>query len=361
MWHSDDEDSSRASAGGQQPKNAFRGGHMQQLFRFASVVKAGLLGLGLTLGVATQAVAQAWPTLKPITIIVPYAAGGGADFVIRLIADDLTKRLNQTIIIENRGGANGTIGAAAVARAAPDGYTYMLIPSGPMVNAKLLSEGLPYNPDTDFTAVMKVVFSPIVIVTSKDVPAKNLKELVAYAKANPGALNVGNSGPNSTQELTTLMFAGGTGIEVTRVPYKGSGQVVPDLLANRLQMMIDFPSTYMSHEKAGAVRILATFNPTRIEAYPDLPTIAESGFPEVPAWQGWFGLFGPKGLPEDIRAKFAAAVTAYLTTPEAKAKLANGGYIPTPEGPESVNAFLKSETEALTKVIAKFGLKKQPL
>jgi len=334
---------------------------MYQSFRFASVVKAGLLAAAMTLGVVGQAAAQAWPTVKPITIIVPYAAGGGADFVIRLIADDITKRLNQTIIIENRGGANGTIGANAVARAAPDGYTYMLIPSGPLVNAKLLAEGLPYNPDTDFTPVMKVVFSPIVVVASKDVPAKNMKELVAYAKANPGALNIGNSGPNSTQELTSMMLAGGTGTELTRVPYKGSGQVVPDLLANRLQLMIDFPSTYMAHEKAGAVKILATFNPTRIEGFPDLPTMAEAGFPDVPAWQGWFGLFGPKGLPEDIRAKFAAAVTAYLNTPEAKAKLASGGYIPTPEGPESVNAFLKAETEALTKVIARFGLKKQPL
>src|SRR6478736_454843 len=228
---------------------------MYQSFRFASVVKAGLLAAAMTLGVVGQAAAQAWPTVKPITIIVPYAAGGGADFVIRLIADDITKRLNQTIIIENRGGANGTIGANAVARAAPDGYTYMLIPSGPLVNAKLLAEGLPYNPETDFTPVMKVVFSPIVVVASKDVPAKNMKELVAYAKANPGVLNIGNSGPNSTQELTSMMLAGGTGTELTRVPYKGSGQVVPDLLANRLQLMIDFPSTYMAHEKAGAVKI----------------------------------------------------------------------------------------------------------
>jgi tripartite-type tricarboxylate transporter receptor subunit TctC len=333
---------------------------MQKSLRLASIVKAGLLAVGLTFGLVAQASAQAWPS-RAITIIVPYAAGGGADFVARLIADDVSKRLGQNIIVENRGGANGTIGAGAVARAQPDGYTFMLIPSGPLVNAKLLTEGLPYNPDTDFTTVMKVVFSPNVVVVGKDVPAKNLKELVAYAKANPGKINAGNSGPNSTQELLSMMFAAGTGIEITRVPYKGSGQILPDLLANRLQLMMDFPGPYMAHDKTGAVRILATHNATRLEAFPNLPTIVESGFPDVPTWQGWFGLFGPKGLPEDIRSRFAAAVGAYLNTPEAKAKLATGGYIPTPDGPDSIKAIMQKETEALTKLIAKYGIKKQAL
>jgi tripartite-type tricarboxylate transporter receptor subunit TctC len=325
-----------------------------------SLFAGAALAAALVLGLAAPASAQNWPT-RQITIIVPYAAGGGLDFVARLIADDLTKRLNWTVVVENRGGANGTIGAAAVARAAPDGYTFMMNPSGPLVNAKLLSEGLSYNPDTDFTPIMKLVYSPIVLVTNKDVPAKTLKDLVAYAKANPGALNVGNSGPNSTQELMSMMFASGTGIEITRVPYKGSGQILPDILANRIQLMLDFPAAYMGNVRSNDLRFLATLNATRLEAFPDVPTVAEAGFPEVPAWQGWFGMFGPKGLPDAIRERVFKEISTFLNSPEAKQKLATGGYLPTPEGPESALKLMQGETEALTKLIHKYNINKTAL
>lgn len=332
------------------------------MFRNAltSLFAGAALAAALVLGLAAPATAQSWPT-RQITIIVPYAAGGGLDFVARLIADDLTKRLNWTVVIENRGGANGTIGAAAVARAQPDGYTFMMNPSGPLVNAKLLTEGLSYNPDTDFTPIMKLVYSPIVLVTNRDVPAKTLKDLVAYAKANPGALNVGNSGPNSTQELMSMMFASGTGIEITRVPYKGSGQILPDILANRIQLMLDFPAAYMGNVRSGDLRFLATLNATRLEAFPDVPTVAEAGFPEVPAWQGWFGMFGPKGLPDAIRERVFKEISTFLNSPEAKTKLAAGGYLPTPEGPESALKLMQGETDALTKLIQKYNIKKTPL
>ncbi len=265
--------------------------------------------MALSLGVCQRSLAQTWPE-RQITLIVPYAAGGGLDFVARLIADDLTKRLNWTVVVENRGGANGTIGAAAVARAQPGGYTFMMNPSGPLVNAKLLSEGLSYNPDTDFTPIMKLVFSPIVLVGNKDLPA-TLKEVVAYGKANPGKLNFGNSGPNSTQELTSMMFASGTGIEITRVPYKGSGQILPDILANRIQLMLDFPAAYMGNVRSNDLRFIATLNPTPLAALPGVPTMAEAGFPDVPAWQGWFGMFGPKGLPDAIRERVFKEISTY--------------------------------------------------
>lgn len=331
---------------------------------FRTVLKSLFAGAALAavlvLGLAAPASAQNWPT-RQITIVVPYAAGGGLDFVARLISDDLTKRLNWTVVVENRGGANGTIGAAAVARAQPDGYTFMMNPSGPLVNAKLLSEGLSYNPDTDFTPIMKLVYSPIVLVTNKDVPAKTLKELVAYAKANPGALNVGNSGPNSTQELMSMMFASGTGIEITRVPYKGSGQILPDILANRIQLMLDFPAAYMGNVRSNDLRFLATLNATRLDAFPDVPTVAEAGFPEVPAWQGWFGMFGPKGLPDAIRERVFKEISTFLNSAEARQKLAAGGYLPTPEGPDSALKLMQGETEALTKLIQKYNIKKTPL
>ncbi len=325
-----------------------------------SILRSGLCALALTLVFVSAAFAQAWPS-RPITFVVPYAAGGGLDFVARLIADDLTKRLNWTVVVENRGGANGTIGAAAVARAAPDGYTFMMNSSGPLVNAKLLSEGLSYNPDTDFTPIMKLVFSPIVLVTNKDMPAKTLKELVAYGKANPSKLNFGNSGPNSTQELMSMMFASGTGIEITRVPYKGSGQILPDILANRIQLMLDFPAAYMGNVRSNDLRFVATLNATRLEAFPDVPTVAEAGFPEVPAWQGWFGMFGPKGLPDAIRERVFKEISTFLNSPEAKAKLAASGYLPTPEGPEAALKLMQLETDALTKLIQKYGIKKTAL
>lgn len=328
--------------------------------KMKSFVASGAFAFALSAGVVADASAQAWPS-RPITLIVPYAAGGGADFVSRLIADDLTRRLGWTIQVENRGGANGTIGSAVVARAAPDGYTIMLIPSAPMVNATLLSEGLTYDMHKDFTIIGKVVYSPIVVGVNKDVPVKTLKELVDLAKARPGSLNVGNVGPNSTAELLSMMFMSGTGTELTRVPYKGSGQLVPDFLSNRLQVVMDFPGPYAAHVKSGDVRFLATFNDKRLEGYPDLPTLAEAGFSQVPNWQGWFGLFAPRGLPEDIRARIAREVNAWLATPEAKEKLATGGYIPTPEPPEAVRALMQNETAALSKLIEKYNIKKTPL
>lgn len=328
-----------------------------------SVLRTGFCAvagaLALTLSVVGTAHAQAYPN-RQITFVVPYAAGGGLDFVARLIADDLTKRLGWTVVVENRGGANGTIGAAAVARAAPDGYTFMMNPSGPLVNAKLLSEGLSYNPDTDFTPIMKLVFSPIVLVSAKELPA-TLKEIVAYGKANPGKLNFGNSGPNSTQELTSMMFSGGTGVEITRVPYKGSGQILPDILANRIQLMLDFPAAYMGNVRSNDLRFVATLNPTRLEAFPNVPTMAEAGFPDVPAWQGWFGMFGPKGLPDPIRERIFKEISTFLNSPAAKEKLATAGYLPTPEGPEAALKLMKGESEELSKLIQKFGIKKLPL
>lgn len=328
--------------------------------RFASMLKHAVVAGAVMFGLSAAASAQNWPS-RNITVVVPYAAGGGADFVMRLIADDLTKRLGWSIVIDNRGGANGTLGAAAVARAAPDGHTFMIVPSGPVVNAKLLSEGLTYNPDTDFTPVMKVVFVPNGVIVGKDVPAKTLKEFVAYAKANPGKINAGTSGSNSTQDLLSIMFAAGTGVEIAQVPYKGTGQMLPDLVGNRLQVIFDALGPYLALAKSGDVRILATHNPTRLETLPDVPTIVESGFTEVPTWQTWFGIFGPKGLPEDIRARFANEVAAYLNTPAAKEKLAGAGYVAMPEGADVIRSLMQRETEALTKVIEKFGIKKQPL
>jgi tripartite-type tricarboxylate transporter receptor subunit TctC len=153
----------------------------------------------------------------------------------------------------------------------------------------------------------------------------------------------------------------GTGAELTRVPYKGSGQLLPDFLSNRLQIVMDFPGPYTAHLKNGNVRFLATFNDKRLEGFPDLPTLTEAGFSQVPSWQGWFGMFGPRGLPEDIRARIAREVNAWLATPEAREKLASGGYIPTPEPPEAVRALMQNETEALSKLIQKYNIKKTPL
>ena len=316
----------------------------------------GAVAFGMAMvGAAPAAAQDDWPQ-RSVTLVIPYAAGGGADFVARLIANGIEEELGESVVVESRPGASGVIGAQFVAQSEADGYTVMLSPAAPLVNAPLLNDNVPYDPQADLEPLMKLVVSPIMVLVSGDVEAENLEELVALARENPGEIAIGNSGAGSTQQLLSLMFQGGTDTELNLVSYTGSGEIVPDLLAGRLDMMIDFPSPYSGYFESGDVRVLATLNDERLDLFPDVPTVAEAGFPEVPAWSGWFGLFGPDGIPQEVQDKLTSAISTYLESEEAQERLATAGYSVDVGSAEELEALMSREREILTGLVDEYGL-----
>lgn len=300
------------------------------------------------LATAGSAMAQAWPTAKSINIIVPYGAGTGVDLVGRLLADGIGQRINQQILVENRPGAGATIGAAAFAKAAPDGYTFMVTGASPVVNAPQLYRQLSYDP-TKFTPIGMVMSTPIMIIVSADTKVNNLQELIALAKAKPGTVAAGDIGAGSTHQLLDLILEQVAGIKLNHVSYKGSPMM--DLVAGRINVMLDYPGQYAPHVKDGKVRILANLDSKRAKNYPDIPTMAEAGVPGYPDWLGWFAVYAPAGTPADIVTKMNAALNDYLKSPEAAQKFAVVEYIPAPSTPEEVTKKTDHETAVLSKII----------
>ncbi len=308
-----------------------------------------LLGLLLlVLGFAGKGFAQEWPS-KSITVVVPYAAGGNADSVARLLAQELSRRMGQPVLVENRAGVNGNVGTAAVARAAPDGYTLLLTPQNPIVNSKLLYKSLPYDPDRDLTPIMKLVESPFAIMAY---PAKypDLQSLIASAKAHPGQLNAAITGSGSSGHLLTLMVEAATGVRFNYVPYKGSGQVVTEIMTGRIDLAVDYPSSYVGQIKSKGVSVLATLGKARSPFLPDAPTMQESGFPPVDG-VGWFGLLGPAGLPGALVDRLQRAFSEALHVPEVKARLGELGYTVVPGTPAELRALMTAESNRLEAVI----------
>lgn len=312
------------------------------------IMRVGAAIAALGLASAGPAAAQAWPTAKQITIIVPYGAGTVTDYVGRLIGDFLSKKLNQQVIVENRAGAGATIGANAFSKAAPDGYTLLVTGPSPIVNAPLLYKTLSYDP-TKFVPVTMLMESPIMVVVNNDVPAKNMKELIAYAKANPGKLNAGETGNGSTHQLLHLILEKAAGIDLNLVSYKQTP--ILDLVAGRIDMILDYPGAYRGHVADGKIRILANLDKKRAKDWPNVPTISEAGLPEYPDWLGWYAVYAPEGTPADIVNKLNAAIGEYLKTPEAAEKFAVQQLIPKWSKPEDVTAQTNHETKVIGAII----------
>lgn len=307
----------------------------------AALVAVGLFAMG-------SASAQNWPS-RTITFIVPYPAGTGADFLGRVLGEAVSKKLNQTVIVENRAGAGATIGTNAFAKSAPDGYTFLVTGPSPIVNAPLLYKQLSYDP-TKFVPISMVMESPIMVVVNNDVPAKNLKELVDYARANPGKLNFGETGAGSTHQLLDLIFKSAAKTDVNLVSYKTVYPMM-DLIAGRIDVMLDYPGMYTAHVREGKLRILANLNTQRHKTYADVPTTTEAGLPEYPGWLGWFAVFAPQGTPPNIIKTMNEAITEYLKTPDAAQKFSTQDFIPWPSTPEEVTKKMQHETSVLSKVI----------
>jgi tripartite-type tricarboxylate transporter receptor subunit TctC len=303
----------------------------------------GLVALSLLSGAAGRsAQAQArWVPDKPLRIVVPFAAGGSTDVTARLVAQALGERLGQTVVVDNRAGAGGNIGAEVVARAEPDGYTLLLATSSTNATNAALYKRLPFNPVKDFTPISQIAFVPNLLVVNPDLPVKSIAELVAYAKARPGALNYGSGGAGSSLHLAAAVFAARAGIEMVHVPYRGGAPVAADLLAGKIQLSFSPLVEVLQQVRAGKLRPLGVTTARRSALLPDVPAIGEV----IPGYEValWNGIMGPAGLPAPVVARLAAELVAAIASPEMRAKLAEQGSEPVGSTPQDFAAFVAAE------------------
>lgn len=314
---------------------------------------SGVVAGALTAVVALPVAAQGYPT-KPVRMIIPFSAGGAADVPGRIVTQKLGEVFKQQVLVDNRPGAGSTIGADAAAKAAPDGYTIFMISNTHFVSAALHKK-LAYDSLNDFTPVTQITSAPNVLVVHPSLPAKSVKELIALAKARPGQIDYASSGNGSTQHLTGALFASMAGINMTHIPYRGSGPVTSDLLGG--QVMVAFPGIagMLPHIKTGKLRPLGVTGGKRSPELPNVPTIAEAG---VKGYEmvAWFGVAGPKNLPRDIQMKLHGDLLRVLKTPEMSKSLQAVGQEPAwQDSPEKFFDFMKIESAKWAKVVKASG------
>jgi tripartite-type tricarboxylate transporter receptor subunit TctC len=318
--------------------------------------RVALFAAALTVAgfISNSADAQDWPS-KPVTVIVPFAAGGTTDIVGRMVAQALSEKLHARFIIENVGGAGGNLGAMNAAKAAPDGYTIFMSTVAHAMAPGIYST-LSYNFEKDFEPVTIVGTVPNILVVNPSVPAKSVQELIAYIKANPGKLNYGSAGVGSTEHMSSALFASMTGGDIVHVPYRGGAPMMADLVANHIQMSIETSAAATPFIKGGQVRALAVSPAKRSALFPDLPTIAESGLAgyDVSTWYGWLL---PKGTPESIRNKLYAALTEVLKQPDLVKRMADVGCETGGMPPAQFKTFIHTETEKWVALAHKAGIK----
>jgi tripartite-type tricarboxylate transporter receptor subunit TctC len=307
------------------------------LFRkllLATAVSAAALLPGL-------ATAQAFPT-KPLKIVVPFAAGGSADAMARILAQGMSAQLGQPITVENRGGAGGIIGIDAVAKAAPDGYTLGLGNATGMSAAQFMTDKMPFDSDKDLALLTLVVRVPEVLVANSKLGFNTAANLVSYAKANPAKLNYGSAGASSIIRLAVELFKVEAGVDIVHVPYKGIGPAVVDLLAGQVQVTIADVPAVLQHIRSGALKPLAITSAKRVPMLPDVPTTAEIGYPKVLS-DNWYGLIAPSGTPPEVQKRLHAAAVAALQDPQIAQQFLAQGALPAPGSPEDFRATHRDE------------------
>jgi tripartite-type tricarboxylate transporter receptor subunit TctC len=315
-----------------------------------------MLALAAMTAIISSAQAQdAWPT-KPIRLIAPFPPASTADVIGRVFGQKMSQRLGQPVVIDNRVGASGNIGADAIAKAAPDGHTIGIVTSSTHAVAVSLSSKLPYDPLKDFTPISMLANSPYVLVLYPGVPAKDIKELVALAKTKPGTLNYGSAGPASLAHLAGALFATLSDIQLTHVPYKSSAQSAVDLISGRLEMQFATIAPTLANIRANQLRALAVTGRKRSDALPDLPTMDEAGVRGYEATL-WFALVAPAGLPPAIAAKLNRETLDILNSTEMKEALAQQGLVPDASAPDALAAQIRGDIVKWRDVIAKTGIK----
>jgi tripartite-type tricarboxylate transporter receptor subunit TctC len=320
---------------------------MHSLARFATAIALATLSL--------HAHAQAWPS-KPIRYVVPFAAGGSTDIMGRTIAEKLSVALGQPVVVENKPGAGGGLGAGEVAKAAPDGYTIMGgTISTHAINASLYKD-LPYDPVKDFVAVTLIARVPNMLVVNNDVKAKDVAELIKLMKANPGKWSFASAGNGTSQHLSGELFKGMAGVEMQHIPYKGSPPALTDVMGGSVSMTFDNITTAWPLAKAGKLRALAVTTAKRSPVAPEVPTLAESGLPgyEVGSWQG---VFAPAGVPPAIVARLNTEIVKIINMPDVQKKIIELGAEPVGDTSEQFGAFVKTEVVKWGDVVKKSGAK----
>jgi tripartite-type tricarboxylate transporter receptor subunit TctC len=302
------------------------------------------------------AAAQTYPT-KAISLVVPFAAGGPTDIVARTLAATMSKSLGQTVLVENKVGAGGTLAAAYVARANPDGYTFLIHHNG-MSTAPALYRKMSYNPMTDFEYVSQVVDVPMTLLGRKDLPAKNLQELSSYVKANAKSINLANAGLGAVSHLCGMLFQQALGVDLTTVPFSGTAPAMNALLGGQVDLLCDQTTQTTQHIKAGTVRMYGVTTKQRIRALPDAPTLNESGLKDFEVVV-WHGVYAPRGTPAAVTEKVGAAIRASLKDPAFTARMADLGAEIVPESkqtPEGLRSWLQSEINKWGPVIRSAGV-----
>ena len=304
--------------------------------------------MGLSSAFAADSVST-YPN-KPIHLIVGFSPGGSADTVGRALAEGLSSRLGQAVVVENKAGANGNIAAELVARSAPDGYTLYFPSIGHAVNASLY-KNLPYDPVKDFTAIGGVFSAPNILIVPANSPYKSVGELIAAARANPGRLTFASSGSGTSVHLSAVLFEKMAKIDMIHVPYKGTGSAMPDVISGQVDMSFPNLPSGLPHVKSGSLRALGITTAKRSSAAPNIPTIAESGLPGYDM-ATWYGLVAPANLPVEIRNRLNKELQSILADPKFKDKLIAQGADPMPGTPEQFSTFIKGEMEKWRKLIA---------
>lgn len=290
----------------------------------------------------------AWPE-RNITLVVPWSPGGSTDILARLFADYLTRALGQTVIVENKAGASGNIGANIVAKAKPDGYTLLIdTMSTHAINPALFAQ-MPFDAVNDFTPISLVAFVTNTLVIHPSVPVNNVSELVAYAKANPGKLNYASAGAGSTNHISAAMFELAADVKMTHIPYKGGAPAVLDTVAGQTQVLFGAGTQSLPHVKSGKLKLLAVTESARSPQLPDTPTVAET----LPGYElaVWYGAFGPKGLPKDITDRLSAEINKIVGLPEVREKMAAIGVQVVQSTPEGFSKTLQQDAAKYTKLI----------
>ncbi len=321
--------------------------------------KIGVAALRLMLTIAVLCAAacpaqgQQYP-VKPIRIIVGAAPGGGTDFVSRLLAPGLAEALGQQVIVENRPGAGSMLGYEYGVKSAPDGYTLTMITPSYAINPSLYP--IKFDPNNDFTPIIQVARGPFVLVVHPSLPARTTRELIALAKAKPGAINYGSSGQGAIVHLTTELFLHMAGLKMTHVPYKGGGPALIDLIAGHISLVFATPQAGLQHVKAGRVRALAVTTAERMPAEPAIPTVAESG---VPGYEvtNWHGLIGPKGLPHPVVERMNGELKRIVTAKEMAHRLQTEGVAPVGGTPDQLFDLIRKEIDQWRKVVVQAGVR----
>ncbi|MGM4905396.1 Bug family tripartite tricarboxylate transporter substrate binding protein [Tardiphaga sp. 866_E4_N2_3] len=323
---------------------------MKSFVRAASVIAV----MAACAGSAETAFAQSWPN-RPIRMVVPYTPGGYTDLMARLVSEKMAIALGQPIVIENKPGANAAIGTDAVAKAAPDGYTFGTVIAAHSVNPTL-NPKLPYDAMKDFTYVSLTSVAPLILIATPSLPAKDMKEFIALAKAKPGSLNFASSGIGSAAHLTMEMLKSREGINLQHIPYKGTSGALQDTVGGQINVMFDVIGPLMSQVKSGNAKALAVAAKERVPAAGDVPTMAEAGVPDFVSGT-WSGIIAPAGTPKEIVDRVAAEAKKALTDPDLKKKLDDQGIVPMGTTPDEFRAFVTDEIARWKKVITDAGIK----